>query len=43
LLSRTGALIAIPLRLKRYASFRRITAVRLPKERRQYDAYRDDP
>jgi hypothetical protein len=38
LLSSTDTLIATPLRLRRYARFRRITAVRLPKERRQYDA-----
>ena len=38
----TDALIGTPPRLARYASFRRITAVRLPKEHRQYDAYRDE-
>jgi hypothetical protein len=38
----TDALIVTPPRLRRYASFRRITAVRLPKEHRQYDASRDE-
>ena len=41
MLSGTDTLIATPLGLRRYASFRRITAVRLPKERRQYDASRE--
>ena len=38
----TDALIGTPPHLRRYASFRRITAVRLPKEHRQYDASRDE-